>query len=185
MLVCNPSSWVSSVVASNLSACLGAQDRWIQKASFSCYLKLHECSVFFAPRTNWSEAVDCNALRPAGDEHYLSDDKIVGKLSWGGRIRGEQGFMEILPEMFKLLNLDFGWRHCRKTPLYSDFLDCRKVSKSLDLLIYLQFTRIYSFPRHGLMTGSKVDMFWRFFFGTFAGRHDDARACLCTGEACR
>lgn len=74
---------------------------------------------------------------------------------------------------------------CRKTPLYSDFLDCRKVSKSLDLLISLQSTRIYSFPRHGLMTGSKVDMFWRFFFGTFAGRHDDARACLCTGEACR
>lgn len=140
---------------------------------------------FFTPRTNWSEAVDCNALRPAGDEHYLSDDKIVWKLSWGGRIRGEQGFMEILPEMFKLLNLHFGWRHCLKTPLYSDFLDCRKVSKSLDLLISLQFTRIYSFPRQGLMKGSKVDMFWRFFFGTFAGRHDDARACLCTGEACR
>ena len=52
--------------------------------------------------------MDCNALRPAGDEHYLSDDKIVGKLSWGGRIRGEQGFMETLPEMFQTTQPDFG-----------------------------------------------------------------------------
>ena len=45
--------------------------------------------------------MDCNALRPAGDEQYLSDEKIVWKLSWGGRITAEEGFIQIIPEMFQ------------------------------------------------------------------------------------